>query len=308
MWNMEDTNFQQNIETSKLENDEPFSFNETQFNIAFGLFPNTMDFTDYHHTNSDNYVEFHVSLIKAGFVDGNIQKEMIPLETHICNSSDVFFETPNEFKAATAFIKPQMNCLDSPQNITIWGNLRNTLLQALMVRVIPCTGKDTCKSESEINDFIDRIGHLTILHNNQIYKPNDYTDNVINKQLIMDYLPINSHSNLIQSYRLQKQTLESEESFIGFGINPRIETFYPLKKSTESNDSDFPDSFGGFSIEVSPDVVNNNRSIFSVLDFLGDIGGLLSILVDCGRILMYVPVFLCGCGIKKYIAESLFKQ
>ena len=61
-------------------------------------------------------------------------------------------------------------------------------------------------------------------------------------------------------------------------------------------------SFGGFSIQMSLNEVSYNRSIYSILDFLGDVGGLLSILLDFGRILVMIPSFLFGSLLQKFIA------
>ena len=102
--------------------------------------------------------------------------------------------------------------------------------------------------------------------------------------------------------------MESDESYFGFGVSSREETFYPLLKYKQTLDYSVPDSLGGFSIGMSLDVVNNSRSIYNALDFLGDVGGLFSILVDFGKILISIPVFILGTGANKFLTENLFKQ
>ena len=60
-----DTNFQQNIETNKIEMTDLFSFENTEFNIAFTLVPNDWGFTHYNPMNISDYVEFDVYLRKV---------------------------------------------------------------------------------------------------------------------------------------------------------------------------------------------------------------------------------------------------
>ena len=50
------------------------------------------------------------------------------------------------------------------------------------------------------------------------------------------------------------------------------------------------------------------RSIYSVLDFLGDVGGLFSILITIGEIIVTIPTYLFGAQIEYYLIEHLFKR
>ena len=44
-----------------------------------------------------------------------------------------------------------------------------------------------------------------------------------------------------------------------------------------------------------------------MLDFLGDVGGLYSILLDIGAILTSVPGLLCGSTLYTFLASAIFK-
>ena len=67
-------------------------------------------------------------------------------------------------------------------------------------------------------------------------------------------------------------------------------------------------SYGGFMIEMSLDEVVHQRTIYSLLDFLGDVGGLYSILLDFGGMLTFVPGLLCGSSLRTFLASSIFKS
>ena len=76
--------------------------------------------------------------------------------------------------------------------------------------------------------------------------------------------------------------MESEENLSGNNLKPKKHTFYTLNEHVKYNDGSVPTSFGGFQIQKSLDIVNHYRSIYTVLDFLGEIGGLFGILIYLG--------------------------
>ena len=72
--------------------------------------------------------------------------------------------------------------------------------------------------------------------------------------------------------------MESEETFDGFGFNPREEEFYTTTKNNISWELTVPDILGGYFVILAPEKLSNTRSIYSALDFLGDVGGLFDML------------------------------
>ena len=56
-------------------------------------------------------------------------------------------------------------------------------------------------------------------------------------------------------------------------------------------------------IEQSPVFIENQRSIYSILDLLGDVGGLFSILVDMSSILVSWLTGFSGLTVSAYIGR-----
>ena len=54
-------------------------------------------------------------------------------------------------------------------------------------------------------------------------------------------------------------------------------------------------------IALSLNVIHHQRSIYSILDLLGDVGGLLSILLGIGQILVSLITTLTGETLYKHI-------
>ena len=71
--------------------------------------------------------------------------------------------------------------------------------------------------------------------------------------------------------------MESEESYNGLGLDVREEVFYPVSQTITTHPKD-EGVIGGFIITSSEEVIQHTRAIYSALDFLGDVGGLLDML------------------------------
>ena len=102
--------------------------------------------------------------------------------------------------------------------------------------------------------------------------------------------------------------MESEERWLGDGFFPKEEEFFNLIKLDEYNDGLYPNSFGGVQMQMSLNTVLYTRSIYSVLDFLGDVGGLYSILMSLCQIIVGIPTFLFGSKLQKFLADKIFEK
>ena len=77
---------------------------------------------------------------------------------------------------------------------------------------------------------------------------------------------------------LIKSSIESQESFIELGFSePQEYEFYSMQPSSISAlyPKGLPGLVVGQTYLVSPDIIVYQRTIFTFLDFLGDVGGLL---------------------------------
>ena len=54
--------------------------------------------------------------------------------------------------------------------------------------------------------------------------------------------------------------------------------------------------------------MNHTRSIYSALDFLGDIGGLYDMLKIVAEVLLSIWSLIAGCGFDAFLLESIFKE
>ena len=80
--------------------------------------------------------------------------------------------------------------------------------------------------------------------------------------------------------------MESEERYLGDGFFPREAEWVELVEDVLINDGWNVNSIAAFSFSMTMDTKQFNRSVYSVLDFFGDIGGLLSIMIPIGGALV----------------------
>ena len=60
-------------------------------------------------------------------------------------------------------------------------------------------------------------------------------------------------------------------------------------------------------ISMNPDLRVHKRQIYTILDLLGDVGGLLDALKAFGSIIILLHFKLVGDPVIKYLLESIFK-
>ena len=110
---------------------------------------------------------------------------------------------------------------------------------------------------------------------------NSFGNKTIKKTLKPIIEQIKPRQSFLYEYLLQNESLSSEEFVFETGLFPQEYDFVTIIPGTLIKDRR-EGSLGGFQFGHSLDFIAHNRSIYNALDFLGDIGGLLSILEGIG--------------------------
>ena len=81
-----------------------------------------------------------------------------------------------------------MMCVDDLDDLNLQGAYLSAREKTLYIIVDRCTGRDSCKSPTEIDQFLE--SHiLTFLHNKQKYDPSSYGNETIVDDVDEDWLP-----------------------------------------------------------------------------------------------------------------------
>ena len=65
-------------------------------------------------------------------------------------------------------------------------------------------------------------------------------------------------------------------------------------------------SYGGYLFSLSLDVIHHQRSVYNILDLLGDVGGLFSMMMGLGNYLLMFVISITDETLYRYIQELVF--
>ena len=112
--------------------------------------------------------------------------------------------------------------------------------------------------------------------------------------------------NWLSVFKLRKSFLESEERYLGDAFFPRKAEWFELLDDITIIDGWNANSIAGFTFEMDMDTKQYSRSVYSILDFFGDIGGLLSILLPIGGALVALLDEIFDRTLDNYIISKVF--
>ena len=110
-----------------------------------------------------------------------------------------------------------------------------------------------------------------------------------------------STDNWVQQFQLRKSFLESEERYLGDGFLPREAEWFELIENIKYNDGWDTHSIAGFAYQISMDTKQYSRSVYSVLDFFGDVGGLFDMLNLIGQVFISIFSVILGNGLDRFL-------
>lgn len=118
-----------------------------------------------------------------------------------------------------------MLCVDNPRELNLSSNRQTQI--SLSMELARCSGEG-CALPNEIDQLLANH-RILFLHNQQTYLPYHFDEEPpIKKRLVENYVSLTqSHT-----YSLQKQTVESAESFVSILSANAESTFFNLKTDT----------------------------------------------------------------------------
>ena len=160
------TTFLLTNEPNAIDMQTKHTFEDLNFNIAFGLQPN--DFSLIETDALEDYITF-MAVMHNGELgpDGKFVNIQTPLKFHKCSTEEAgFYKASGNQEGFLGALMPKLFCLDNAQDITLWGNFKVTSVNTLIILPMKCMGRPTCKSDTEIDEFIEKNGNLMIVFNN----------------------------------------------------------------------------------------------------------------------------------------------
>ena len=106
---------------------------------------------------------------------------------------------------------------------------------------------------------------------------------------------------------MTENKIESEEYLFDLGFEERQYTFYQPRKDPTFGIVTDPNFIYEGVLLLDKTVVSHERSIYTFWDFLGDIGGLFSILQQLASPVLLLVSLVTGSGLQNFLIESIFR-
>ena len=107
---------------------------------------------------------------------------------------------------------------------------------------------------------------------------------------------------------MSEHQIESEQRFLGLGISSDDYKFISTEPEFLSSEVFADDTVYSFNFAVSLDLVLHHRAIYSVWDFLGDVGGLFDMLKFLAYPITLFFSTLIQTGVDQYLLSTLFQM
>ena len=131
------------------------------------------------------------------------------------------------------------------------------------------------------------------------------------KQEMVYHRYVVSNSNALPSFYIKQNLIESEEENIGLGLSdPVTKTYYVLEDkpyAMRPRANRNKQTLFALDFVLSKDQTFHKRSIYTILDILGDVGGLLDGLRILGGVVMSIYTFAVRNPLNTFLVKSLFK-
>ena len=238
---------------------------------------------------------------------------LIPVKTRPCRPEDFqldgatadpkFYEAErskvNEFKRKMNILK----CTEEPLNLV--GNFQTETAKIALVMFERCDPKKrkTCKSEAEVKLWM-QDKYLILAYNRQQFNQQKFGEERFAKTSYVDWLPLDINNLVMNRYSIQVQTLHSQDSYwpspedatTYWNVLPRNSMPYYMFSSTMIN---------GIMIEMDGDTRTTNRTIYSLSNWAGEVGGFSSAVKFL--IILLLPL-VRNAELDSFLISRLYKQ
>lgn len=214
-----------------------------------------------------------------------------PLKYHICDQGDFDSFYPisinNVVFAEELLQKRVMYCIDEGQDIVIRGTDEIDSI-ALNIDFTTCdrTLGGECAKKT-LKDLQDYLGHpeLIVMANQQRFDNTDWTHkSIVNEAVVWNQHIDKRQANWMLTF-FNSMAVMDEIDYLDIGVvTPRLFSSYSLTSLGLSYSDEFTGYYkiAGFTVFRNLNYQVVTRSVYDVLNFLGDVGGLEGILIMFG--------------------------
>ena len=157
------------------------------------------------------------------------------------------------------------------------GNYNNDAARNFIITLSKCdpTKRSTCKSDEELKQFL-KEKFIIVYENTWIYEPNEFQKRHRLKEVAkFQWHPIDANVNQETSLYFNMNEVIFQDSFFQFGFNEEeSQEFFTITPHTVRPAVLNDNVIQQIRFEMNLDRTMYYRQVYSVLEYLGDVGGL----------------------------------
>ena len=255
-----------------------------------------------------------------GFVNNNtVDYEYVDLPAHQCtreelnldkwtenigNEENVFFHTAKRYQTDLNLHQKKFMCIE-PEDMRMQGDYNSETASLIHIKIEKCTDHDYCKSEEEIDEFFKTDKYMLMLNNQIRFDSNKHEEESIIRESVLQWLPLDIEGLFSQQYQLKTGESNLQDLIVDFDslteFQDDIMKIEYSKLLPRRKDTNVP-MYLAFEVSLNKHIIT--REHFSVLDLLGDIGGVQAALFSIVHTVLF---FLNYRYFDQYMASKLYK-
>ena len=230
--------------------------------------------------------------------------EELNLEKSPVQQANVFFPIAERYERDMEAHNKKFLCLDQ-ENMRLQGDYSSETASLLEVRIEKCVGHDYCRDEKEIDDFFKADKYIIMLNNQIRFNSELHNEDSIIKESVLYWMPPDTEGLFRQQYQLRIGESNLQDLIIDLdSVTEFQDDIFEIKRAQLQPRVKDSNTILFLSFEVLLDLHQISREHFSVLDLMGDIGGVQAILISFFQFILF---FLNYRYFDSYMASKLYK-
>ena len=185
-----------------------------------------------------------------------------------------------------------MKCLDQPFDMfNLYGNYNSGTAANLFIvfeRCQPETGVRVCKSETVIDNWL-KGKYFLLLDNEKRFIKNQFHERSIDSTSKTKWYPVSPKTRDDNLRVIKRGSVELKDSFYSIlgSYSDTNENFFTYDENVQPRAITYNDFMQkAITYEVSLDRLEFKRSVYTLSEFLSDVGGLVAALFGFGKIIV----------------------
>ena len=243
---------------------------------------------------------------------GTIIDRVFYIESHPCSERELgltgnhsSFQPIHE--TSTAYVnlyKHKFVCLDQ-EDLEIQGTFSSKKAKLLRATLNRCSGHDYCKSQEEINEYLENK-YLLLLINQIRFDSERYGEESIVPESRVDWIRVSTKIQFEQPYSVKKTRLQLQDLHIDLDQLTELEdsSIFKFEKLPPQIINNRQEVMQMVSFEMNMDMDSVVRLSYTFIDMMSDIGGIQSIIFTTFALFLSV---LNHNYFDSYMAQKLYK-